>query len=82
MSEGELAGLLGVPPWRISTLRQMKAKWTPEQLARAARLLALADRASKGTTYQAGIPGGTSLEDEQAQYEIEKALLAVRPPRE
>lgn len=82
MSEGELAGLLGVPSWRIGTLRQMKNKWTPDQLAHAARLLVLADRASKGTVYRVGVPGGVSLEGEQAQYEIEKALLAVRPPRE
>lgn len=82
MSDNELAGLVGVPPWRLKNLRQMKRMWTPDQLARAARLLVLADRASKGTVYEIGVPGGASLEAEQAQYEMEKALLAVRPPRD
>ena len=49
---------------------------------RAARLMVLADRASKGTMYQPGVPGGISLEAEQAQYEMEKSLLAMRPPRD
>ncbi len=82
MSEGDLASMLAVPPWRIRYLRAQKAKWNPEQLAMATKLLALADRASKGTTYDAAINGGVSLDPAQSMYEIEKNLLAVRPPRD
>ena len=82
MSEGDLASMLGVPPWRIKYLRAQKAKWNPEQLAMATKLLALADRASKGTTYDPAVNGGVSLESAQSMYEIEKNLLAVRPPRD
>ena len=80
MSEGELAGLVGVPPWRLKFFRVQKQKWNPEQLAMAARLLTLADRASKGTVYEIGVPGGLSLEHSQTRYHIEKALMAIRPP--
>jgi len=80
MSEGELAGLVGVPPWRLKFFRTQKQKWNPEQLAMAARLLTLADRASKGTVYEIGVPGGLSLEHAQSRYQIEKALMAIRPP--
>lgn len=80
MSEGDLASMLGVPPWRIKSLRAQKAKWNPDQLAAATRLLALADRASKGTTYDVAVTGGVSLESEQTLYAIEKNLMAIRPP--
>ena len=82
MSEGDLASMLGVPPWRIKYLRAQKAKWNPDQLAMATKLLALADRASKGTMYDPSVNGGVSLESAQSMYEIEKNLLAVRPPRD
>lgn len=81
MSEGDLASMLGVPPWRIRSLRAQKAKWNPDQLAAATRLLALADRASKGTTYEVGVTGGVSLESEQTLYAIEKNLMAIRAPK-
>mgnify|MGYP006274598425 CR=1 FL=1 len=82
MSDGEIASYVGIHPFRVRFLRQQKKLWLPEDLAKAARLLALADRASKGTVYEAGTPGGVSLERTQALYEIEKNLLAVRRPRQ
>lgn len=81
MREAEIVAYLGVPGWRIRRLAAQKARWTPDQLAAAARLLALADRASKGTVFDPAIPGGRSLDAEQSAYEMEKDLLAVRPPR-
>lgn len=81
MSENELAGIVGVPPWKLRLLRNQKNKWTPEQLATAARLLAQADRASKGTSYDPAVPGGKSLDSVQSQYRIEKDLMAIRPPK-
>ena len=82
MSDGELASFVGVHPFRLRFLRNQKKLWLPEDLAKAARLLALADRASKGTQYEPGVPGGVSLERTQAMYEIEKNLLAIRTPRD
>lgn len=81
MSEAQLASHVGVPDWKLKRLRQQKQKWNPEQLAAAARLLALADRASKGTVYEPAIPGGRSLDDIQKWYHIEKELMAIRPPK-
>ncbi len=81
MSDGELASYLGIHPFRIRFLRNQKKLWLPQDLARAAHLLALADRASKGTNYQVGVVGGTSLERTQSLYEIEKNVLAIRPPK-
>lgn len=82
MSENELAPLVGVPPWKLKFLRAQKAKWHPDQLAVAARLLALADRSSKGTVYDVAIPGGRSLESSQTLYHMEKEFLAIRAPKE
>ncbi len=79
LSENELAPLVGVPPWKLRILRTQKQKWHPDQLAVAARLLALADRSSKGTVYDVAIPGGRSLDPAQVQYHIEKELMAIRP---
>ncbi len=81
LAENELAGFVGVPPWKLRLLRNQKNRWTPEQLATAARLLAQADRASKGTSYDPAIPGGKSLDAVQSQYKIEKDLMAIRPPK-
>ena len=80
MRENDLAGFVGVPPWRLKFLSTQKRKWNPEQLAAATRLLVLADRASKGTTYTAGLPGGQSLDPVQTRYLLEKHFLAVRQP--
>jgi DNA polymerase-3 subunit delta len=81
MSENELAPLVGVPPWKLKFLRAQKAKWHPDQLAAAARLLALADRSSKGTVYDVAIPGGRSLESSQTLYHMEKEFMAIRAPK-
>ncbi len=81
LSENELAAHVGVPPWKLRLLRNQKNRWTPEQLATAARLLAQADRASKGTSYDPAIPGGRSLESVQSAYRIEKDLMSIRPPK-
>jgi DNA polymerase III delta subunit len=82
MSENELAPLVGVPPWKLRFLRAQKAKWHPDQLAAAARLLALADRSSKGTVYDVAIPGGRSLESSQTLYHMEKEFMAIRAPKD
>ena len=74
--------MVGVPPWKLRFLRAQKAKWHPDQLAAAARLLALADRSSKGTVYDVAIPGGRSLESSQTLYHMEKEFMAIRAPKD
>lgn len=81
LSENEMAAHVGCPPWKLRYLRTQKAKWNPDQLAQAAHLLVLADRASKGTVYDAHIPGGRSLENIQVRYHLEQSLIAIRPPK-
>lgn len=80
LRENDLAAHVGVPPWKLKTLRTQKMKWHPDQLAMATRLLALIDRAGKGTQYVPGVPAGQSLDPIQSQYLIEKNLMAIRPP--
>jgi DNA polymerase-3 subunit delta len=46
--KGELAPLLGVPPFVVDKLAVHARRYTPAQLVRATRLLAAADRAIKG----------------------------------
>jgi len=80
MRENELASFVGVHPFKLKILSAQKRKWNPEQLAAATRLLVLADRASKGTSYAPGLPGGNSLDPVQTRYLLEKHFLAVRQP--
>ena len=81
LRDGELAALAGVPPWKLRDLRKYKSLWSPEQLEQAVILLAQADRASKGTKYVPGLPGGHSLDKLQSNYLIEQDFLAIRPGR-
>ena len=81
LSENEMAAHVGCPVWKLRYLRTQKAKWNPDQLAQAAHLLVLADRASKGTVYDPHIPGGRSLENIQVRYHLEQSLIAIRPPK-
>ena len=82
LRENDLAAHVGVPTWRLTKLAAQKARWTPDQLAVAARLLAQADRSAKGTRYDPAVTAGISLDGTQSSYEIEMNLLAVRPPKD
>lgn len=81
LRDGELASICKVPPSRIKDLRRYKRMWTPQQLEQAVVLLAAADRASKGTKYVAGVPGGASLDKLQSAYLMEQDFLQIRPIR-
>ncbi len=47
-NDREVAAELGVPPWKLRTLRQQLSRWDAEGLARAVVLVARADAAVKG----------------------------------
>ena len=61
---GDLARELGMPPWKVNTVRQQMRGWSPDGVARALRAVGEADAAVKG--------GG----DDPA-YALEKAVVTV-----
>lgn len=69
--EGDLAREVGVPPWKIKTLRGQARGWDAESLGRAIRVVARTDADIKG---QASDPA----------YALERAVIAIstgRPAR-
>ncbi len=68
LSPGDLARQLGMPPWKIDTLRRQLRGWTPDGVAQALTAIAVADAAVKG--------GAVSSE-----YALEKALVDVGAAR-
>lgn len=54
LREGDLARELGVPPWKVRTLRDQLKRWDPGALGEAIRVVARADADIKG---QASDPG-------------------------
>ncbi|SDB86854.1 DNA polymerase III, delta subunit [Raineyella antarctica] len=47
-NDGEVAADIGVPPWKLRTLRQQLQRWDDLRLARAVRIVARADADVKG----------------------------------
>ena len=75
MGQPELAREVGVPAWKLTSLRSQLRRWTPRELADAARLLAAADVALKGGD------DGPALDPVQKRALLERSLLdiATRP---
>ena len=71
MSDSELAREVGVPPWKLSSVRAQLRRWTPRELADAARLLADVDVAMKGGQEGAG------LDPVQKRAVLERTLLTI-----
>lgn len=61
---GQLAGQLGMPPWKVDKTRRQARGWRPEGLSAAVQAVARADADVKG--------GAVS-----ASYAVERALVAV-----
>ncbi len=61
---GDLARELGMPPWKIDTVRRQMRGWTPDGVAAALGAVAAADAAVKG--------GG-----DDPEYALERAVLTV-----
>ncbi len=68
MREGDLAREIGVPPWKIKTLRGQVRGWTSAGLATAIQAVAQADADVKGAADDAG-------------FALERAVLAVSNAR-
>jgi len=71
MGDGELAREVGVPPWKLTTVRAQLRRWTPRELADAALMLAEADVQMKG-----GHEGG-GLDPVQKRALLERSLLRI-----
>ncbi|GAB3929157.1 DNA polymerase III subunit delta [Kribbella albertanoniae] len=54
MREADLAREVGVPPWKLKSLRQQSRGWTPGGLATAIKAVAQADADVKGASGDAG----------------------------
>lgn len=67
--EGDLARDLGVPPWKVRTVRDQSRSWTPEAIASAVRAVAVADADIKGQAHD-------------ASYTLERLVLTVAGLRE
>jgi DNA polymerase-3 subunit delta len=70
MSEGDVARLAGVPPFKVRVLRSAAASWEPAQLAEAVKLLAAVDAQMKG-----GLRPGESLEPAQKVRALEAFVI-------
>jgi DNA polymerase-3 subunit delta len=61
---GQLAGQLGMPPWKVDKTRRQVRGWRPEGLSAAVQAVARADADVKGAAAEAG-------------YAVERVLLSV-----
>lgn len=75
MSEGQIAGEIGVPPWKVKAIKRQASRWRPAQLAQATLLLAAADGAVKG-----GVREGESLDPVQKAALLEGLVVEIASP--
>lgn len=68
MSQADLARTLGMPPWKVDTVRRQVRGWDGEGIARALTAVAAADAAVKG----GAVSGG---------YALERALVDIGAAR-
>ncbi len=69
MGEGDLAREVGVPPWKLRTLRDQSRSWSDQGLAGAIRAVAKADADVKGAS-------------SDAAYALERLVLTVASLRD
>lgn len=72
MSDADIARHIGVPPWKLRTLRSQARRWKPAQLAQAVTLLADLDARVKG-----GLREGEQLDAAQKLHALERDLIAL-----
>ena len=77
LSEGELASLVGAPPFKLRALREQSGRWHPAALARAVGELAVIDAAVKGRDASGRVLVEAGLDREQGSYQLERALLRI-----
>ena len=64
MREADLAREVGVPPWKLRTIRDQSRSWSEEAIGRAVRAVAVADAAVKGAA-------------SDASYTLERLVLTI-----
>jgi DNA polymerase-3 subunit delta len=64
LREADLARELGVPPWKVRTVRDASRSWSPDAIAAALRAVAVADADIKGQAHD-------------ASYTLERLVLTV-----
>lgn len=69
LREADLARELGVPPWKVRTVRDQSRSWTPDSIASALQAVAVADADIKGRAHD-------------ASYTLERLVLTVAALRE
>jgi DNA polymerase-3 subunit delta len=72
LSDTDVARQVGVPPWKLRTLRTQLRRWKPAQLAQAVTLLADLDARVKG-----GLREGEQLDAAQKLHALERDLIAL-----
>lgn len=68
LRDGELASHVGVPPFKLRTLRRLLSSWTPAGISRALEAVAVADREVKGSAAD-------------PHYAVERMLISVTAAR-
>jgi len=72
-SESDVARELGIPPWKVSILRQQWSKWSGDQRRLAASVVELADAEA---LMKGGLEPGQSLDVEQKLFVLEKLVVS------
>jgi len=72
LSDADLARQVGVPPWKLRTLRAQLRRWKPAQLAQAVTILADLDARVKG-----GLREGEQLDAAQKLHALERDLISL-----
>lgn len=72
MPDADVARQIGVPPWKVRTLRSQLQRWKPTQLAQAVIVLADLDARVKG-----GLREGEQLDAAQKLHAMERDLISL-----
>lgn len=71
-SEADVARELGIPPWKVKTLRAQWARWSGDQRRLASSLVELADAEAM---MKGGLVQGESLDAEQKLFMLEQLVV-------
>ena len=74
-SDSDVARELGIPPWKVSSLRQQWSRWSGDQRRLAASLVELAD--AEAMMKLAGSEPGQALDVEQKLFDLEKLVVST-----
>ena len=78
-SEADVARELGLPPWKVGTLKRQWSRWSGDQRRLAEALVELADAEA---LMKGGLERGRALEVEQKLYQLEKLVVGTAAKRD